>query len=121
MKYDIVYDEAIVSYMELYCFLGAYFQYTITNDKNRKHALHEVAQFCTTSFVQRVITQIDTLLVTNETDDTTLLEWLSRISNGWQVESGEQARQYLLELQVDLKDALYQERMHPSTELDYAR
>lgn len=118
MKYDIVYDETIVSYMELYCFLGAYFQYTVTDEANRRRALHEVAEFCATSFIQRVITQIDTLLITHQTDDDILLEWLSRISNGWQVTEGSQARTYLVELQTDLKEALYQQH-HASTELSY--
>lgn len=117
MRYDIVYDETIVSYMELYCFLGAYFQYTVTDDASRKHALHEVAEFCTSSFIQRIITQIDTLLVTYKTDDDTLLEWLSRISNGWQVESADEARGYLRQLQMDLREALYQQ--HHTTELSY--
>ncbi len=120
MQEDTVYDETIVSYMELYCFLGAYFQYTVSDDRTRQRALEEVAQFCTPSFIQRVVTQIDALLATHQNDSDTLLEWLERIANGWKVENAEQARTYLRELQVGLREALQQYRHHPSVRLAYA-
>lgn len=118
-KYDIVYDEAIVSYLELYCFLGAYFQYTVCNDESRDHAINEVVNFCTTSYIQRVITQIDTLLVVNKTDDETLMQWLGRISEGRNYETPAEARSYLLELQASLKRELQKQLANTPT-LSYA-
>lgn len=109
-KYDIVYDEAIVSYLELYCFLGAYFQYTVSSTESRDHAINEVVNFCTTSYIQRVITQIDTLLIVNQTDDETLMRWLRRISDGQNYSTADEARRYLLELQASLKHELQKQR-----------
>lgn len=118
-KYDIVYDETIVSYIELYCFLGAYFQYTVSSKESKDHAIEEVVSFCTTSYIQRVITQIDTLLVVNQTDDETLMQWLGRISNGHSYNSADQARHYLTQLQASLKSELQKQRVG-SPQLAYA-
>lgn len=105
-KYDIVYDEAIISYLELYCFLGAYFQYILSSPAEREHAVDEVAEFCTHSFIEKVITQIDDLLITHKTDDSQLMEWLHRITSTRHPKNALEARHDLRELQASLQEAL---------------
>ena len=100
-------ESDFLEYIELCCFLSAYFKLTILrNDIDWQMAINEIVENCTEQCVITIIAQLNLLLRDRNIQGDRLLLWVTRYADGWQCTTPAQAHRTLEQLRDDLSDTL---------------
>ncbi|HYG83420.1 MAG TPA: hypothetical protein VD907_00905 [Verrucomicrobiae bacterium] len=98
-------DTTLLKYIELCCFLSAYFKLTVLRrDDDWQRSANEIVENCTFRCVETIIRQISQLL--DELSGEALLSWVTRFAAGWECRSPQDAKQCLFRLQNELEEAM---------------